>query len=231
MKALAIVVAVGLLWCFFFLVNRSGAGPASRPVSPSSKQGEASPLTDPPGSVHDETGASLSVQPAAGQPAETFSPEFSSSPPSAVSLAAYDWGTDAEAIAWLTLDAWEQPAVLELTQDEGHELLALDDTMGLKGPSLLTSIAGPLPTLEDCEAGARSERVKPLLQAALGWNAFVIELGGIPMNARSATTQGAIEQAVRAKDDADLALMEALDRETAFHAWVLWYRLYVRLSR
>jgi len=219
-----LVVACSI-WLF---LNRSGAGPEVRADTLSRLPPEPRPYPRPSVEpVHDEAGASL------------LAPELEVPNPPKVGpvnqenqlgsiLADYDFGTSAEAIAWLTIEPWGQPDFLELTEEEAHELLGTDDTMGLHGPKLVTSIAGPLPTMEDCERAAKNNEVRLSLRYALMWNKVVIELGSAPAAARSRFFNSALEGAVRSKNDAELALMQDLEHATGVTTWVLWWRLWKR---
>ena len=221
------LVVAGSIWLF---LNRSGAGPEVRADTLSRLPPEPRPYPRPSVEpVHDEAGASL------------LAPELEVPNPPKVGpvnqenqlgsiLADYDFGTSAEAIAWLTIEPWGQPEFLELSEDEAHELLALDDLMGLKGPGLMTGILGQPPTREDCEVAAGFATVQELLHVALAWNTAIVELGGAPAAARGPAFQRGLEQAVRAKDDAEIALMAELDSVTSFKLWRAWWTVYRRWS-
>lgn len=131
----------------------------------------------------------------------------------------------------MTIEAWSQEEFLALTQDEAHDLLALDDTVGFKGPDSMLSIAGPLPTEDDCRIGFRSPRVKEALQEVCLFEVLIVELGSIPSYRRDHWAAQGLQTAIRLRDDAALHLMEVLEEETAFGAWKLWWRLYARWSR
>lgn len=229
---ISVAVSLSLLWG---LVHRSGAGSA-RASSPSSESPSNDPLIrGPAGASFQRHGrvAQRLEQRVATEPSRDGCPsrvsDAGSIPALASLLAEYEWGTPAEAIAWITLDGWEQPEFLELTEDEARVLLALDDSVGFRGPGLLTAVAGPLPTREDCELAARSQAVQDALRDALGWNSLVVELGSVPLRRRTVKAAGKLEAAVRAKDEAELALMKELEDATG-QEWRLWWRLYRRWS-
>ena len=121
----------------------------------------------------------------------------------------------------MTIGVWDNPDFLSLTQDEAHELLALDDTMGLRGPELMTSIAGPLPTEDDCREGFESPRVRRALEIVCFWDIAIVEC------CKPAQRPGLIAL----RDNAKRELMRALDEETGFKSWALWSRLYREWSR
>ena len=123
----------------------------------------------------------------------------------------------------MTIGVWDNPDFLSLTQDEAHELLALDDTMGLHGPELMTSIAGQLPSIDDCRIGFRSERVRRALEIVCYWDVAIVECPREKAAARPGL--------VALRDRAMLDLMTVLEQETTFGGWMLWYRLYREWSR
>lgn len=131
----------------------------------------------------------------------------------------------------MTIGVWDNPDFLELTQDEAHELLGLDDTFGFKGPETLLSVAGPLPTEADCRTGFRSHRIRLLLQQVCAYEVLIVEVGEIPCERRSDTFGLTLADLIRTRDSAMRELMKALDEETGFRAWTLWHRLYLEWTR
>jgi hypothetical protein len=130
----------------------------------------------------------------------------------------------------MTVGVWDNPDFLDLTQDEAHALLGLDDSFGFSGPGTLLSIAGPLPTEEDCRSGFRSSRVRALLQQTCAYEIMLVEIGGISWEKRSADYGVMLSDAIRARDAAMSELMRTLESETGFKSWRLWYRLHKEWS-
>ena len=204
-----------------------------------------------PSIVARDAGARLSAQassPAGYHPAEEPIPETelgSSSGSLGSLLSEYGFSDPTpEHLAGLTITRWGDPAFLELTQDEAHELLALDDYMGLKGPGLMTAIAGPLPTLDDCRIGFQDPRVKAALQEVLTYEAALNKLGELsiseverigrgfdPKEWHSHWMQQRIQELVRMKDSAMIDMMQALEASTTAGNWRLWHRLHVAWSK
>ena len=183
---------------------------ALQPSEPHAAQGDLGRYSSPPSlevEDHDETKA---LRASLG--------EFELSDPSA--------GT----IAWMTIELWRQPEFLELTQEEAHALLAEDDHLGLSGQESLLSLIGPLPTLEDCEAGMRSEAVQAALEEVLVYEAPLIKLGEIPDHRRGHWAEQRRLELVRMKTEAEIDLMRALEEATGYPNWRLLMRLYERWS-
>lgn len=133
-------------------------------------------------------------------------------------------------IAWMTIELWRQPEFLEMTQEEAHALLAEDDHLGLSGQESLLSLIGPLPTLEDCEVGMRSEAVQAALEEVLVYEAPLIKLGEIPDHRRGHWAEQRRLELVRMKTEAEIDLMRALEEATGYPNWRLLMRLYERWS-
>lgn len=132
----------------------------------------------------------------------------------------------------MTIEAWSQEEFLALTQDEAHELLALDDTVGFKGPDSMLSIVGPLPTEDDCRIGFRSPAVQAALREVCFYDIVIVELGSIPSHRRAGVHHASLLQDAIAKRAASmLLLMAELEKATTFGAWRLWHGLYARWSR
>jgi len=131
----------------------------------------------------------------------------------------------------MTLEMWENEEFLALTQEEAHELLALDDTMGMKGPDSMLSIVGPLPTEEDCRVGFQDEKVQALLREVCAYEVELVERGAVPVARRKQSTAERIELLISLRDAAALSMMERLEKVTSCKTWRLWWRLYREWSR
>jgi hypothetical protein len=131
----------------------------------------------------------------------------------------------------MTLGVWDNPDFLDLTQDEAHELLALDDTMGLRGPDSMLSIVGPLPTEKDCRVGFQDEKVQALLREVCAYEIELVERGSVPITRRKRSTAERIELLISLRDAAALSMMERLEKVTSCKTWRIWWRAYKEWSR
>ena len=130
----------------------------------------------------------------------------------------------------MTVSLWSTPEFLELTQDEAHELLALDDTMGMKGPDSMLSIVGPLPDREACRLAFASQSVQDALWDVVKLEVLLVELGEIPADRRPRWARQRVEEAINMRDAAMLDLMELCEKETGINTWRIWFRMYRRWS-
>lgn len=126
----------------------------------------------------------------------------------------------------MTVSLWSTPEFLELTQDEAHELLALDDTIGMKGPDSMLSIVGPIPDREACRVAFASQAVQDALWDVVKLEVLLVELGEIPPQRRPRWARQRVEEAVSMRDAAMLDLMELCEQETGINTWRIWWRAY-----
>jgi hypothetical protein len=130
-----------------------------------------------------------------------------------------------------TLGLWLNEDFLALTQDEAHELLALDDSMGMKGPGSMMAIVGPLPTEDDCRIGFRSPEVKRALEIVCFWEIWIAEIGSTPTVLRMDSHETVMQGCIALRDQAMAALMVELEKATTCGTWRLWDRMYREWTR
>lgn len=234
------LIGSGLVLIIWILTSTSspGAGPsaAGSPSEtpdrrPTVQDGQASPIeSQGAGAFSSRTAAPLDAAPA-GHDGAMSDLRGGAAVYLATLLDRYEFATPSpEDIAWLTIDSWTQQEFLELTEQEAHDLLPLDDTIGLKGPTSLLSVIGPMPTTEDCARGFASEEVRVALQQVLVLEAVITELGMVPRARRDVLAEARIEEAVRLRDAAALELMRRLEEASGYPNWRTWWSLYRRWS-
>lgn len=224
-----ILVLACLLICAGLYCLDLGTGPEELLVSPPAPTG---PLPTSPG--RSEPGAQSSDSAPQAKP-EKCSSELTAGDPDSIpafQLAQYeDSFLPTEEGLWdMTVSLWLNQDFLELTEDEAHEILALDDFMGLRGPGSFLSVVGPLPTREDCSRAFRSEKVKVLLREVCSYEVVLCELGSIPNERRAHWTSQRIQETIRMRDQAMIDLMQACEEATGVTTWRTWLRCYRRWS-
>ena len=148
--------------------------------------------------------------------------------PSSSTLAEYEdsFLATEEGLFDMTVNLWSQPELLELTQDEAHELLALDDTMGMKGPESMLAIVGPLPDREAVRVAYASRAVQDALWDVVHLDVLIVELGQTPLERRPRWARHRLEEAISMRDAAMLDLMELCEKETGIPTFRTWHRMY-----
>lgn len=236
----ATTAAVFVIFYILFVRSRPGAGPHAAGSLPSEapdrrpavQDGHTSPIESHGAGAFSSQTVDEVAQTAPCQAEHPATGRDAGSSHALVSLLV-EWGWEnptAEDIEWLTLTSWNQIEFLELTEQEAHDLLPLDDTIGLKGPMSLLSVIGPLPTVEDCERAMISQNVQDALRETLTWEAVIAEFGLIPLERRELGAEARLQEAIRLRDAAAVELMKRLEEATGYPLWRTWWRLYRRWS-
>jgi len=127
-----------------------------------------------------------------------------------------------------TGELWSDESFLSLTEDELHDLLALDDGFGFHGPKRITEILGPLPTKADCDAAVRDPIVEMKLMSVCTDELLLLSIEGRPSDP---AWQRAIELSRKILAENELALMQTLDERSSFKHWTTLYKAWRRWSQ
>lgn len=131
-----------------------------------------------------------------------------------------------------TGELWSDESFLSLTEDELHDLLALDDGFGFHGPKRITDILGPLPTKADCEEAVRDPIVEMKLTSVCTDEMYLFSLMEEPKQAKEMPVwQRAIDLSRKILAENELDLMQTLDERSSFKHWTTLYKAWRRWSQ
>ncbi len=134
----------------------------------------------------------------------------------------------AEGLWARTGELWSDQEFLSLTQDELHDLLAIDDGFGFHGPTSLLDILGPLPTPKDCEEALAFPSVQAALQRVCEAELYFLALKA--SETRAPKRKSLADEQKRVLDEAKAELMDDLDRVSSFKHWTTLAKAWRRWS-
>jgi len=128
-----------------------------------------------------------------------------------------------------TGELWSDESFLSLTEDELHDLLALDDSFGFRGPRRITDILGRLPTKADCEEAVRDEIVE--MELASVCTDELCLLAATEHTQRHPEFKPAVDECRARLASNELKLMQTLDERSRFKHWTILYKAWRRWSQ
>lgn len=222
---LALIVADMRLDIIDLGVGQERLVTTSRPSTPALQSAGGSSELTPRGSA-DALSPDTSMVPA--EAAGTHGAGLSSSAAVACLLADLEvsFQPTPEGLFARTTELWSQEAFLNLSRERIEQLIELEPWMTAP-TTLLGFIGSDLPTLEDCRRGLDDPETLRLFEALIVAEATFSELCETPVTERTKTKLALIRSLKVQRDDAELKLMERLDRTTSYQNWRLLARLYM----
>jgi len=137
---------------------------------------------------------------------------------------------DLETLRALTVDLWDNPEFLQLTEEEARRLFPLDDAIPTWPKSLLQLVHG-LPTDADLVAAMGDAGVRYTLNELAATESAILELDLLPARLRSEAWRVIREELAIERAAERVATATALDRAGPFQDWRLLWRLYEEWER